>query len=291
MKLAWLALFGALTTHALGAQQAGTVNEARAVDPTVSIRIFNLYGSIRVIGWDVDSLHVTGPLSLGERFFVGGGRQGMKLGVESAEERTVRGAHLVVHVPRRARVWVKTASAEIDVSGVTGGLDLYSVGARIRVSGDPRELNAEAMDGDIEIAGSPAWLRAKTASGAITVKGTADDAGLSTVSGAIAVTGGRITRGRFESVTGDVRFDGDFDRGGSFTFDTHSGAVTLALPPTVAADFDLTSIAGVVANALSPAQPVAGRGMRGNELHFATDPGGARVTVRTFKGTITLRRR
>jgi DUF4097 and DUF4098 domain-containing protein YvlB len=216
----------------------------------------------------------------------------MKIGIESDEERTVRGSHLVVHVPERTRVWVKTASAEIDVRDVRGGLDLYSVGAAIRVSGSPRQLNAEAMDGTIVIDGSPGWLRAKTASGAITFRGTSEDVALSSVSGALEVTsGGALTRGRFETVTGDIHFAGTFDARGTVTFESHSGAVDLQLPSDVAAEFDITNITGLIENGLSRATPGSGPDGRGRALSFATRPGAAQVTIRSFKGRVTLRRR
>jgi hypothetical protein len=282
-----------LALLALGAPLAAQqrIDERRPLAADGALRIYNLYGSVRVLGWAKDSVAVTGTTSLGERFFLAAGERGMKLGIESDDQRTVRGSHLVVHVPERARVWVKSASAEIEVRDVRGGLDLYSVGADIRVFGSPRELNAEAMDGSIAIEGSPGWLRAKTASGAITLRGTSDDVALSSVSGVIDVTSGAITRGRFETVTGDIRFDGAFDRRGTVTFESHSGAIDLRLPRDVAAEFDITNILGAIDNGLSRAIPGSGSDGRGRVLSFATRPGAAQVTIRSFKGPVALRRK
>ena len=289
-RLAAAALLGSAALLApVRARGQTQVDERRPLLATGSVKLYNLFGSIRVIGWERDSVAVTGTLSLGERLFVGGTPQGLKIGVESPEERTVRGAHLVLRVPARARVWVKTSGAEIVVSGVTGGLDLYSVGASIRVTGSPRELNAEAMDGAVEVNGSPAWLRVKTATGAIALRGGGEDVRLSSVSGPITVQGGTLGRGAFENVTGDIQFAGAVERSGALTFDAHSGGVEVALARPVAADFDVVTIAGEIENYVSPARPVAGRDARGRELHFATSPDGARVTVRSFKGRVVLR--
>ena len=281
----------ALLALAAPAQAQQRIDERRPLVADGALRIYNLYGSVRVIGWNKDTVAISGTTSLGERFFLAAGERGMKLGIESDDERTVRGSHLVVHVPERARVWVKSASAEIDVRDVRGGLDLYSVGADIRVSGSPRQLNAEAMDGGITIDGSPGWLRAKTASGAITLRGTSDDVALSSVSGALAVTSGPLTRGRFETVTGDIHFAGTFDQRGTITFESHSGAIKLRLPSDVAAEFDVTNITGTIDNGLSRATPGAGNDGRGRTLSFATRPGAAQVTIRSFKGPVILRRR
>jgi DUF4097 and DUF4098 domain-containing protein YvlB len=276
-----------ITASPLAAQRR--IDEHRPLAPDGAIRVYNLYGSVRVVGWSRDSVAVTGTTSLGERFFIGSGDRSMKVGVESDEAHTVRGSHLVLHVPERARVWVKTASAEIEVRDVRGGLDLSSVGASIRVFGSPRELNAETMDGQIAVTGMPAWLRAKTANGGITFQGTSEDVALSSVSGPLLVDAGAIARGRFETVTGNIEFRGSFDPRGSVTFETHSGAVDLRVPSDVAAEFDVTTIRGTIDNGLSRATPTAASDGRGRVLSFATRPGAAQVTIRSFKGPVTLR--
>jgi len=188
------------------------------------------------------------------------------------------------------RLWVKTATAAIDVSGVEGGLDLYVVSGTIDVNGSPRELNAEAIDGDIHIVGSPPWVRAKSASGTVTFQGSSADASFSTVSGPVKIVGGVFERAKFETVTGDIAYSGTFERGGAFDFDTHSGAIDIAIPPKASASFSVVSIAGKIANNLSRTSPIAGRFGRGQELTMDAGTGGPSVSVRTFKGPITLRR-
>ena len=136
-----------------------------------ALPIVNMVGSIVVHGWNKDTLMVRGTLGSGDTFFMGGGYTGAKMFVESANDRDPKPARLEVWVPARARVWVKSATASIDVSDVTGGLDLYTVSGTIDVTGNPHELNAEAIDGDIHITGSPPWVRAKSASGTIVFQG------------------------------------------------------------------------------------------------------------------------
>src|SRR5207249_2215595 len=83
----------------------------------VAVRIMNPYGQIRVIGWDVDSLAVAGRLDAqAGRFYSAGDARVRKLGVEvPVEQRDAGKAQLEVRVPRRAAVWVKTATADIAV--------------------------------------------------------------------------------------------------------------------------------------------------------------------------------
>src|SRR3954465_3132152 len=163
-----------------------------------SLRVFNLVGSVVVHGWSKDTVIIRATLAVGDQMRSGGTYTGAKVFVESSDDRNPAPARLDIWAPARAKVWVKTATADIDVSGVEGGLDLYVVSGTIDVNGNPHELNAEAIDGDIHIVGSPSWVRGKTASGAISFQGASSDAGFSTVSGAIKVDGGVFERTRLE---------------------------------------------------------------------------------------------
>ena len=255
-----------------------------------ALRIVNMVGSVVVHGWNKDTVLVRGTLGLGDKFFGGGGYTGAKMFVESENDRDPKPARLEVWVPARVRLWIKTATANIDVNGVTGGLDLYVVSGTITVNGNPHELNAEAIDGDIHVAGSPSWLRAKTATGAITFQGASPDVGLSTVSGPIKVDGGIFERAKLETVTGNISFGGKLDRSGAFDFDTHSGSVDIAIPDRTSVSVSVVTIAGTIANNLSSKAPIPGRFGRGAELTMELSGGGANVSVRTFKGPVTLRR-
>jgi DUF4097 and DUF4098 domain-containing protein YvlB len=255
-----------------------------------ALRIVNMVGSVVVHGWTKDTVLLRGTMSTADRFYGGGSYTGVKFGIESGSNADPAPARLEIWVPARVRLWVKTATANIDVSGVEGGLDLYVVSGTIDVTGDPRELNAEAIDGDIHIIGSPSWVRAKSASGSVTFRGASSDAGFSTVSGAVHVEGGTFERTKIETVTGNINFSGRLDRSGAFDFDTHSGNVDITVPEKTSASLSVVSIAGTITNDLSEKSPVPGRFGRGAELYTDVSGGGAKVSVRTFKGPVTLRR-
>ena len=263
------------------------VNRGIHLDADGAVRIYNLGGSVRVTGWNRDSVVVRGSLGKGSSLHMGGGSKGIKMFVEDADERNPAPAILEVSVPMGAKVWVKTATAGIDLSGVSGSLDLYVVSGAIKVTGDPADVNAEAIDGSIRIDGSPAWLRAKSASGDVVFVGKSADITLSTVSGNITARGSRFEKAKFETVTGKISFDGSFERGGLTTFDTHSGTVDLGVSGS--ADFDVVSIAGTITNKLTSKRPIAGRYGRGSELLTSLGDGGTRIVVRSFKGPVLLR--
>lgn len=251
-----------------------------------AVRVYNLGGSVHIIGWNRDSVSVRGSLSKGSELHMGGSAKGIKMFVEDADERNPAPAVLEVYVPLKAQVWVKTATAGIEVSGLSGSLDLYVVSGDINVTGNPSSVSAEAIDGSIEIKGSPDWVRAKSASGNVSFDGKSSDVSLSTVSGKIDARGARFEKAKFETVTGNIKFDGSFERGGLSSFDTHSGAIDLGV--SGGADFDVVSISGSIVNKLTSSRVVAGRYGRGSELNTSAGEGATRVQVRSFKGPVFL---
>jgi DUF4097 and DUF4098 domain-containing protein YvlB len=196
-----------------------------------------------------------------------------------------------LRVPTRARVWAKSGSADVEVTGLIGGLDLNIVGGSARIACSPAELQVESMDGAVTIEGNPAWLRVKTATGDIVLRGGSDDAGISTVSGSVRIGEGRFERAKLTSVTGPIVFAGDLARGATLDFDTHGGPIELRLPPRLDAEVDAATVTGTIENTLSARRPIAGREGRGMELGFSSGTGRARVVIRSFKGNIYLRAR
>jgi hypothetical protein len=291
MRTHLLALLAVASPLAASAQQKVSIQRAATAAP--SVRLNGAISSITVIGWDRDSISLTGSLGPGSRMdggpsVVSGAVSGLKFYVEAPDESSQRSNRLELRVPRNARVWIKCGSAEVEASGVTGGLDLNVVGGSVRVSGGPRELIVEAMDGSVEVTGGLSFARIKTATGDVQVSGGGEDLTATTVSGAILVTKGEFQRARLESVTGPITFSADFARGADARFDTHSGSIELRLPPRAALELDAATVTGMIENAWSRSRPVAGREGRGMELGLSAGTAGAHVTIRSFKGGVKL---
>lgn len=263
------------------------VDVYRAITADAAIKVWSGGGSVRVEGWDVDSLAVTGAVEevAGGRFFLRAEGDVAKLGVEG-DQAEIRG-RLVVRVPATATVWIRTASADVVVRDLTGAVDIHTVSGGVNVQSRPRTLYAESMSGDLELHIKAGIARARSGTGAITFTGTVDDLGLSTVSGAVDVTAPELQRGRFTTVEGGIGFTGGVRSGGALVFETHSGDVSLRLPTELGADFRLSTFRGriEVGYAATPA-PVVGSGRR--SVRFEIGDGGAEVAVRSYSGSITV---
>jgi hypothetical protein len=263
------------------------VLRARALDATAAVKVFNPAGSIRLVGWDRDSIVVRGRIARGARFIFGGSSQGVKLVIEdSVTGGDSRPSELVIYLPRRSRMSVKSASADVAGTDVSGWF--YSVSGSIRLAGSATSIDAETMNGGIDIAATVPWVRARTGEGTLTLRGVVEDADLSTIAGALNVLGTSVRRGRFASVTGDVRVLGAPPDDALIEVSNHEGAVDLRLPRGASGVFDLSTVSGTIENGFPTGRPAASGTTRARALRVLLGDGGAHVTVRTFKGPIRL---
>jgi hypothetical protein len=296
------ALLGSLlVVNPLSAQKTADprqrVDRRFAVASDASIRLHGAFARLKIIGWDRDSLVITGTMARGWRLEGNafsnalGAPRGAKFFIDSPTDTDAPGAALEVRVPANARVWAKSGSADIEVTGVTGGLDLNIVGGSISVASTPRELAIESMDGNVRVLAGAGWMRVKTATGEIDVRGSGEDVGLSSVGGTVRVSGGRYERGKFETVTGDIVYEGDIGFKGSMDMTTHSGRVELRVPLRPDLELDATTVTGAIENTVTSRRPSPGREGRGMELAFSSGTGDTRVVVRSFKGTVVVRPR
>jgi hypothetical protein len=285
-RVLFLLLLTTCLTSVAAAQRP--VSRRLPLAPDGSVRITNFAGTVRLHGWDRDSIAATGEVGRGSKgFFMGGDRTAVKLGVDipNDDPTGVEPSTLEVWVPVGTRVRVKSTRGSIVVDGVSGALDLASTAGDIRVTGVPRELTVETMDGDVELDGALVWLRARTAGGDITIHGGAEDLVSASVSGAVTVTGGPVRAARLETMTGSIVFSASIARGAVLDLGTHSGAVRVVLPKGSTPTVEATTVAAPIDNNLTPqrARP------RGDGRELALSLGGdARLSIRSFKGPVTL---
>jgi hypothetical protein len=283
-----LLVVAGFTSTPLSAQER--IERGLAASADATIRVYNLNGSTTIGGWDRDSIAVVAELAPGAGRFYLAGHEAIKLGVEPPTAGGAAGpARLEIRVPRGSVVWVKAADASIDVDGVEGGLDLYSVSGSVRVRGAPATVRAESMEGPVSIEATTPWLRAKTASGSIDLAGEVSDLAATSVSGTIRVAAARQARARIESVTGEVVVSGRPSRGGAWEIETHSGAVTLALDPDTDAEIDVHTFGGEVRSTLGRIVNRRIDDLAGSDWSIMAGAGGTSMTVRTFKAPVTIR--
>ena len=262
-----------------------------------AFRIWNLSGSVHVIGWDKDSVQVEANLddAARETFLFGASGEGGKLTTEDEGRSGI--AHLVVRVPRRASVWIKTMSASVVVNGVTGSIDAYAVTGFVHIaSPSAASVYAESLGGRVHVTGQASVVRLRTGRGSVEFSGRTPDLSVRTVSGNVLARVAGLQRGTVESVGGRVHLGVSMRRGGTLEVLTHDGAVDLTLPARTPVMWTLSTVSGDI-RVLDPLPRDEGeredgtvviRGRRDLDLPRSTE-GGAEIQLRTFSGGITLR--
>ena len=268
-----------------GAQEP--VDVGRSITSDASIKVWNGGGSLRVEGWELDSLSVTGEVAevAGGRFFLRAEGDAAKLGVEG-DQAEVRG-RLHVRVPHGATVWIRTTSADVVVRGLTGRVDVHTVTGGVDARSRPETFYAESMGGDLELDLDARIVRARSGTGRIRFSGTGEDVTLDAVDGALEVTAPGLRRGRFTTVGGEIDYRGSVRRAGALTFESHSGDVRLELPADLAADVRLSTFEGRIDAGFARA-PETAEGPGRRSVEFEAGDGGAEVVVRSFSGSVTV---
>ena len=290
VRFSLLLSIAASAAPALGTAQM-SIRDGRAVNSDAVVRVFSPAGSIRITAWPHDSVAVRGRVDPAAGHLVMlGDASALKLGLEPAGARAPEGgADLDIRVPDRARLWVSSSGAEIEIVAGGGSVEVAGGSGRVRIAGRATSVRAETLDGNVELALESATGRARTASGTIVVRGVIRDLDASSVSGPLLIgMEGPIARARLETVASEVAFKGDFEPDGRLWAETHGGDIELRLPVRLGAAFHLVSYGGGVLNELVPPtslRPGPGRG----EWTFQTGDGRATVDVRTFKGRVVLK--
>lgn len=265
----------------------------------VRVEIGNIAGSVRVTGWDRNEVRVQGTLGEGvERLRFDNGHRDVGIGVElprrrRGERADVGESHLEIDVPRGATLEIETLAAAIAVIGVDGDVRLENTAGTITYAGAARFIEVGTASGDIEVDSSAdgAAIEVEAIAGNVLVQLSAGDVRASTVTGNVRVIGGRVREGDFESVSGELYFEGAIVPTGDLSFENFNGDIDLLIPSDSSAVFDITSYSGPIETefgfearqleAYSPEQ----------QAEFTLGSGAAAVDIETFAGSVSVRRR
>jgi hypothetical protein len=282
-------VLAAATALPAAAQQ--TIDARRAAKADGRVEIENMAGSIHVIGWSKDEVAVSGTLGRGaEGLNLSGGGDRTQIEVETKGNPHAVRSDLEIHVPAGSRIEIDAYSAAVTVVEISGSVRVETVNGNISVSGASKEVDAESVGGEVVISGPTKRVHAESVNGAVTVRGATGEVEANTVNGRLEVAGNAIERGHLETVSGNIRFEGDLLGHGELDVESVSGGVELVLSAKTSADFELSSFSGAIENELGPAARKASHYTTEKELEFSTGSGGARISVKTLSGEIALRK-
>ena len=295
LKLGFTALLAGMLVMTLAVPAALADREVKESGPAAAdgiVMIENISGSIVVVGWDKDEISVEGTLSgdIEELKFKTGKKSRIEV-VYPKNKKNVKGeANLVINVPQGCRLEVECISAYIEVSKVTGLVDASSISGDVTVTGECKEIEAESISGDVFIEGDTPEIEISSISGKVKARGKASDIEAETISGSIDLAFDQFLGLNVESVAGDATIKGDLAASAYFSFDLHSGDLTLTVPADVSADFEIETFSGEIDNGFGQKSRKTSKYAPGRELEFTNGGGDARVRINTFSGDVVIQK-
>lgn len=255
-------------------------------------------GTIIVHGWTRPEARVVGRVESGYLVTeISSSRIGLATRSDrsSSRNRSRSSGHETVYevtVPIGTRVMATSAGGDIRIRGTAGEVQATSAGGNIEVVDATDRITVQTVGGDI---------RVEKARGRVSIATTGGDLELDDIIGPLSVravsSDMRISRVessdvRIGSTSGDITYEGTVDPKGIYELSTHSGDVGFAIPSGSGAILSLQTYNGEISSAfpmtLQPGENL--RRQRGRRMEFEIGGGGARVSITTFSGDITISR-
>lgn len=291
-----LVLLAALATAGAGRAGAAAEREVARSGPAPAdgtVTIENIAGSIEVQGWERNEIDLKGTLGadVEDLEFSTGKKSVIKVVYPRRAKNIDEGADLVIKVPAGSRLEIDGISCPIGMSGLTGRVFVSSISGEVRILGDPQSIDAESISGDVTVDGRCGQISVQSISGRVTVACGTAAVDASTVSGSLLLEAESFKELNVESVAGEAEVSGALAGKGSFSFDLHSGDLTLAVPAGVSADFSVETFSGDITNDFGAQPRKVSTYAPGRELEFTAGQGEARVQINTFSGDVNIRKR
>lgn len=263
-------------------------------DADGQVYVYNLSGTVEVIGWSDNEVHVSGEIGDDvEHFYFERDGDTIKIKVKVPDRSWGRkdvSSDLVVRVPAGSSVEVDSVSADIDIEGVSGELDLEAVSGDITAEVASSDVQVEAVSGDIDLTGNGGALDCdiENTSGDVTVEGVSGDIEITVVSGDIEVADGSFSDADLETVNGEIEFNAALEDGGRLDVESVNGGVEVEFTSEVSGRFEIETFNGRIRNCFGPEARRTSRYAPGWELEFEHGSGNSRVSIATLNGSVSL---
>jgi len=222
------------------------VERTVSADPSVTVSICVMSGSISVHGWDKNEVlaRSSDAAQIELRQKDGATQSGKATRVEvfvvdKSDEQRIKNncqaySDLELFVPRAASVHVQTRDGDIDIADIAIAVAGTQNGD-ICVERVSRAVEVGSVGGSVSIKDSTGRASVTTIGGGIEVvnlrpSAAADGFEAISVSGDLSLEGVSHSQFNARTVTGDVHLTGPLAAGGRYGFKTMSGDITLTLP-------------------------------------------------------------
>jgi DUF4097 and DUF4098 domain-containing protein YvlB len=266
------------------------IDETHKMPADGLVQVENLAGIIEFVTWERSEAQIRGEVGDDDsEVEITSTSKGVQVRVHNRKgDRHIEDTDLYLRIPETASIEANGVSVDITVTGSRGeNIQLNTVSGDLQVDATPGRMELHSVSGDVEFEGSTSRSSTETVSGEITLVGVSGEISISTVSGDVSLEAGETSRGRFESVSGDMILDLSLEDSGRLTCDSMSGDVKLRLPASQQAEFTAQSYSGDINTEFGDSVRVS-RGP-GVMLQHSEGDNGAQIRLESFSGDISIR--
>lgn len=176
-----------------------------------------------------------------------------------------------IWVPRSASVDFRNVSGDVKAEGLTAGVRGEVISGELAVSDIEGEIGLKSVSGDVTAQRIKGSVESETTSGSITLKD---------ISAARSV--------RVKVLSGNVSYEGGIEKAGHYAFEAFSGDVVVLIPASAGFEFEAGTFSGSIESEfpVTVSGKISQRDMRGT-----VNGGGASLEMKTFSGTVRLRKK
>lgn len=267
---------------------AGSLDTTVTFDARGTVIVNCPNGDVIVTGGSGNEIKVKARTESGAIRFTSTGSRAI---LEPAAGRRCEDGRYEVTVPAGARVSASSWNGGVTLRGVHGDADVHTQSADVDVRDAGSRLDIETLSGDVTVQGVGSDASIRTVNGDVSLSGARGDVEIETVSGDLTMRDIVAKQVRTRTTSGDVSFAGQIQGDGRYEFNTHSGDISLLLPPNVGAQLSISTFNGSIDSDFPITLRAGEHGIgaaQAKRLNFTLGQGNARIVAETFSGEVTL---
>jgi hypothetical protein len=194
-----------------------------------------------------------------------------------------------VWVPEKASLKAKSVSGGLLVEGLGGAVESNVTSGNVTLSKIMGDVDATVTSGTVTVSDVTGAVNLRTISGGITAERIKGSVEAETTSGAIRmrdIVGAKSIRAKV--LSGNVSYEGDLAKDGKYSLEALSGRLEMIVPANSGFELEAETFSGGIQSDFNVT--VSGR-LSAKELHGVVNNGGASVRLKSFSGSISLKKK
>jgi DUF4097 and DUF4098 domain-containing protein YvlB len=257
-----------------------------AVPAGASLSVNNFGGGITVHGWSENRVKVHAETGRRGRIEVSmaGNTVIIKTGSREGAPSVI---DLDVTVPQAMALTLGGTYADINVDGVQGAISAETVNGEINVRGGKGNITLHSIQGGVTLADASGRVEVNTVNENVELTNVSGEIKVETTNGELMLTGITSSSVDAGTINGDVLYEGTVTDGGSYSFGSHNGDITVSIPERANVTITAATANGDIDSSFPlPMTSTAGK----HRKTFKIGSGSARMELESFQGDIEMRR-